>query len=76
MRYRFLATRELNVCEKFPVRSSRTVTATLRTSTVHKDREVKEEKPGANQSTSQSSVPVSIQYRFGKQYSLVISTGL
>ena len=31
MRYGFLAARELNVCAKFQVRSSKTVAATLRT---------------------------------------------
>ena len=37
MRYGFLAARELNVCAKFQVSSSKTVAATLRTYTVHTD---------------------------------------
>ena len=64
MRYGFLAARELNVCAKFQVSSSKTVAATLRTYTVHTDRQVKQEKPGAN------------QVRRGAPYRLVYSTGL
>ena len=64
----FLGTRKLNVCAKFQVRSSKTVAATLRTYiqtyTVHTDRKVKQEKPGAN------------QVRRGAPYRSVYSTGL
>ena len=43
--------------------------------TIHTDRQVKQEKPGANQNTSPGSVLVSIQYRLEIQYDLVTSTG-
>ena len=70
MRDPFLATRQLNVCAKFQVRSSKTVAATLRTYihtyTVHCCTyiKVKQEKPGAN------------QVRRGAPYRSVYSTGL
>ena len=72
MRYGFLATRYLNVCAKFQVSTSKTVAATLRTyiyrtyihTYIHTDRQVKQEKPGAN------------QVRRGAPYRLVYSTGL
>ena len=35
MRHPFLAARELDVCAKFEIRSSKTVAATLRTTPVH-----------------------------------------
>ena len=42
---------------------------------MYTDSRVNKEKPGRNQNSSPGSVMVRIQYRFVKQYTLVISTG-
>ena len=70
MRDVFLATRELNICVKIQVCSSKTVAASLRTNKytyIQTDRQrIETGETRGKTSTSRSSVPVSIKYWFAK----------